>query len=132
MPLPRKPSRQLVPVELLTGTKVIASERWECTRFVAWLDRQAQSKRVILYSHIANEARLSSTRRTNWKLGTRAGVPDYVIVLPGGQCVWVEMKRADKGTVSKEQREWVAALAPHASVCYGSDAAIRFVSGYFE
>jgi hypothetical protein len=33
--------------------------------------------------------------------------------------------------VSKEQQEWVAALAPHAAVCYGSDAAIRFVSTYF-
>lgn len=131
--MPRKYTpRSLVPVELLSSQRVIPSENWECSRFVTWLDRQQQAKRVILYSHIANETRGPKQRLSNWRLGTRRGVPDYVIVLPGGQCVWVEMKRIERhdSHVSKDQREWIAALSPHAAVCYGSDAAIRFVTAY--
>ena len=125
----RYTGRQLVPIELLSGD-VVPSERWECARFVTWLEQMQQNKAILLFSHIANEATSGHARRMNWKTGTRAGVPDYVIVLPDHQCIWVEMKKVRYGRPTKTQLEWIAALAPHARVCYGSDEAIGFVSQY--
>jgi hypothetical protein len=123
--------RELCPPELLSGP-VIPKESWEQARFVNWLERQKEAGRIKLFSHVANERRGSAARLAAWKLGTRKGVPDVVIVLPDGQCVWVEMKRVRNSVTTKEQREWVTALTPHACVAIGSDQAIRFVSKYFS
>lgn len=122
--------RELVPPELLSG-KVNPSESWHAARFVAWLERQLEAGRIRLFSHIANERRGPRERLNAWKLGTRAGVPDYCIVLPDSRVVWVELKRKQRGYVTKAQREWLEALRPHAVIAQGSDEAITFVSRYF-
>lgn len=106
------------------------SERWECSRFVAWLEYMQQNKRILCFSHVPNAAASRSQRLANWKLGTNAGVPDYVIIMPNHQAIWVEMKRVQHGKPTKPQLAWIAALAPHARVCYGSDEAISFVTSY--
>lgn len=121
--------RALVPPEMLT-TQYCPSERWECARFVNWLERQLDEQRIAAFSHIANESSRYNERLANWRLGTRAGVPDYVIVLLTGQCIWIEMKRAERSRVTKAQQQWIDVLAPHASVCYGADSAIVFVERY--
>jgi hypothetical protein len=87
---------------------------------------------VTLFSHIANENPGRPARLQAWRLGTRGGVPDYVIVLPSGQCVWVELKRTSISRTSKEQLAWVKALAPYAKVCNGSEAAVSFVLKHLQ
>ena len=56
--------------------------------------------------------------------GVKRGVPDIFVPIPrhGFHGLWIEMKRADGGTVSKEQKEFIAyaqGAGYAACVCYG-------------
>lgn len=50
-------------------------------------------------------------KRTEWersqilRMGLRAGVPDLVLLFPGGSCAYVELKAA-KGVLSDKQERW--------------------------
>lgn len=44
------------------------------------------------------------------RTGLRPGVPDLLIILPGGRCIWCELKSAT-GTLSAAQKEWRDMLA---------------------
>lgn len=110
---------------------VIPSEDWESKKFVNYLEWQRELGNVVLFSHLPLETRSKAQRIKNHALGTRAGVPDYVVVLPGGRVVWVEMKRIKGGRVSPEQRVWLSALGVHACVAHGADEAVAFMSSFF-
>lgn len=63
--------------------------------------------------------------------GIQSGVPDVVILLPGGRAIFVEMKRRKNGRVTPEQKKWIKLLRNlgfTAEVCKGSDEAIAFIS----
>jgi len=69
--------------------------------------------------------------------GVRSGVPDLFWPIPkhGFHGLFVEMKRDKGGTVTPEQKEWIAYLDSRGYscvVCHGLREAIDAVSAYFE
>lgn len=107
--------------------KIQLSEYEECLLLVEYLDLlQAQGK-VQLYTHIPNETYTKSwgVKIKNKKQGVRKGFPDYVVVLTD-KVIFLEMKKAKGGVVSKEQKQWLDALSSlgHIAVaCRGFDDA---------
>ena len=78
----------------------------------------------------------NSTYTTSWKqkahnraMGVSAGVPDLFIIA-GDKLIAIEMKRLKGGTVSPDQKIWIAKLNAagiDARVCKGSKNAIDFI-----
>ncbi len=100
----------------------VPSEELECTRLVDYL-----RSRGLRFTHIPNSTNNKKQGVKNKRMGTSPGVPDYLILLPKGGCLWIEMKRRAGGRVSEEQKEWIAALSKMpftlAYVCNGFDEA---------
>lgn len=89
----------------------------------------------LLY-HIPNGGRRDAKEAAMLKAeGVRAGVPD--ICLPaargGYHGLYIELKRAKSGRMSREQEEWIAALSAagyRAVCCHGWAAAAREIERY--
>ena len=69
------------------------------------------------------------------KEGVRRGVPDMFLALPRGgwHGLFIEMKRRRGGVVSREQKEYIAALNAagyRACVCRGCDEAFEAIKKY--
>ena len=69
--------------------------------------------------------------------GVKAGVPDMCLPVArsGYHGLYIELKRQKGGTVSDEQREWIAALNTQgykAVVCRGADEAIGTIKEYLQ
>jgi len=80
----------------------------------------------------------NAARRTRWeagrakKEGMAAGVPDMVVIAPGGLVAWIEFKTA-KGNLSAAQHEWILRLEDYGfpvAVCRSADAAMDFLRGH--
>lgn len=85
------------------------------------------------FTHIPNETGSDPAARRRAVRMKRAGVskgfPDYIIFKDGKKFA-IELKRAQGGRTSPEQREWLEVLAAHgfkAAVCHGSKEAIEFL-----
>ena len=77
------------------------SEHVEQREFVSWF---RQTYRPVRIFAIPNGEARSKTSGARLKLeGVSAGVPDLFVP---AWCLWVEMKRADGGTVSAVQKDW--------------------------
>jgi hypothetical protein len=87
--------------------------------------------------------------KKNKAMGLQAGCPDIMIFkanADGYAGLFIELKRPElrdfqgkvyqtKGTASKEQKAWIAALNKagyYAQVCYGSDSAISLIDSYIS
>lgn len=110
--------------------------------FVQWLDLQG-----LRHTAVPN-----STYTTSWKqktknkaMGLHAGFPDLIVLISPkqsldgrGRLLGIEMKRQRGGTVSPEQRAWIAALnglaTPHIDsvVAHGAAEAIEYVSTFLK
>jgi len=117
------------------------SEYLEGRVFCAWL----RSKN-LRFSHIPLESPNLRTALAKKARGAVKGVPDYLIVIPplydssidcrqpvAGVVLFVELKRKTGGRVTKEQKEWCAALTAAgcpARVCRGAEEAQRFVEEF--
>ncbi len=84
------------------------TEYQECVDLARWLDA-----RRVIYTHVP----MGGYRRAGeaYKLkaiGTKAGVPDYLIFSPSFTYsgIAIEMKRQEKGRVSFAQKQWLADL----------------------
>ena len=81
--------------------------------------------------------KLSIGQGTRMKaMGYKAGTPDMMIFRPNSKYrgLFLELKRP-KGTVSKEQKEFLANLLEegyYAQVCYGSEQAIKVIKEYMR
>lgn len=90
----------------------------------------------LLY-HIPNGGyRLARTAARLKREGVQPGVPDLCLPVPRGKWhgLYMELK-AEKGTVSKAQREWFNALREQGyfvSICWGAEAAIDSISEYLK
>jgi hypothetical protein len=110
----------------------VFTEDQEAYAFAGLLLQYERMGKILKYSHIHQEGYLSVTaRRKRLYLGTRAGIPDYVIVTPK-KVLFIEMKRRKKSHTSVEQKEWIEALnvvsgTVIARVCFGFDEAKSFV-----
>lgn len=67
--------------------------------------------------------------------GVKAGVPDIFVPVPCGGFfgLFVEMKRKRGGSVSEEQRAFIASLDPRykVEICKGAEEAIDKIRQYF-
>lgn len=101
------------------------SESMEQILFVNWMRKHHKEHRIF---HIPNGgARGAATAARLKNEGVSKGVPDLCI--PSLR-LWIEMKTADGGKVSPEQRDWIAYLQEHgymACVAAGAEQAKKVV-----
>ena len=91
----------------------IPSEYIEQREFVSWFRKRHRGIRIIAIPNggqrsIATAARLKAE-------GVMPGVPDLFI--PAWR-VWIEMKREKGGTVSADQKKWIAYLTECGYRCF--------------
>jgi len=94
----------------------------------------------VRFTHIANE-----TSRHDWSMyhqGVRAGVPDYMIILPDKHdknknvLLFIELKRSKKSLTktSTDQLEWIRDINKvdnvQALVCYGFEECMIILNSY--
>ena len=82
------------------------------------------------HRHKATAARLKLT-------GVKSGVPDICLPVAKGKYhgLYVEIKRAQGGRATPEQKRWIEALnrgGYFAEVCHGCDSAIRVIEWYMN
>ena len=108
----------------------IPTEHFEQREFVRWFRQTWPGVRILAIPN--GGARSISTAGRLKAEGVCAGVPDLFI--PAWR-LWVEMKRTKGGTVSAEQKDWIAYLQSiemYAIVCRGCDDARSQVSNFHE
>ena len=95
-----------------------------CSDFARYLDR-----RGFLYTHAPLGGARDPKEAARLKaIGTKRGVPDFLIFDAGPRGVAVEMKRERGGTVSLQQKAWIEALSEigwNAFVARGAREAIE-------
>lgn len=88
------------------------------------------------HTHFSNETYTTSWKQKNKMkyLGVHSGVPDHLVVVPRKDGivvpVYVEMKRAEGGTVSDSQFAWIKSLKiamQYVAVCEGGAEAVEYV-----
>ena len=86
----------------------------------------------LTFFHVPNGGRRTKAEGSIFKsLGVRPGVPDLVLLFPGGKCAFVEIK-ADKGRLSAAQkafRNTAEAMGFPFLEARGVDEVERFVRG---
>ena len=103
--------------------------RWSIGQIDTWPE-------LALLHHIPNGGKRGKAEAAKLKrMGVKPGVPDLHLPVAHGGFIglWIEMKRADGGRVSSEQRAWLAALhaAGHCvAVCEGHEQAIAVLRDY--
>lgn len=107
------------------------TERQEQAALVEWL--LYQHPRVVFLS-IPNEGMRSDAQKFHMHAtGMLSGAPDLVILPERGRPVFLEMKRANGGTLSKKQREvigWLRAAGHTVIVAHGFEDARKQLEGF--
>lgn len=103
----------------------------------AAMETAARPELGLLYAIPNGGKRAIKTAVALKKQGVKRGVPDMCLPVPRGgfNGLYIELKRVKGGTVSDEQREWIAALAEQgykAVVCRGAEEAIRTIKEYLS
>ena len=114
---------------------MIHKEFNEGVKLHQWLER-----RDIPHTHIANEGNGDFRRGAmNKALGVSSGFPDYLIFLPNGHNVAIELKEpSGKNKATPKQWEWLTTLAKrgfYTAVCTGAGKAVEFLineCGYID
>lgn len=122
------PCLRLVTTGGRVGSVNQPSETQECIALASWLDR-----RSVIYTHVPmGGVRTQQGGTILRRMGTKAGVPDYLIftpppLMPDVRGVAIEMKRRKGGVVSPKQEKWLAYLSAigwHALVARGFSEAL--------
>jgi hypothetical protein len=111
-------------------TDKVPSEDHEQMMLVQWFRRTYPEVRIFSvpnggHRHPAVAAKMKAT-------GVVKGVPDLFIPAWG---LWVEMKRTKGGSLSAEQKDWIAYLESVGFCCIvgkGADDAKRQISAFFN
>ena len=118
---------------------VIPLEEIEQEHVFLWasMEERAYPELAMLYAIPNGGKRAIKTAVALKKQGVKRGVPDMCLpVARGGyHGLYVELKRQKGGTVSDEQREWIAALNTQgykAIICHGAEEAIEQIRGYLN
>lgn len=86
-------------------SETIPSEHLEQVRFVSWFRRNYPGVRIFA---VPNGGARSGVQGAKLKAeGVVPGVPDLFVPIWN---LWVEMKRAKGGTLSPDQKDWIAYL----------------------
>lgn len=120
----------------------IPTEAEEQIVLVEWLERQG-----LRLTSVPNSTWTSSWKQKtmNRRTGLRAGFPDLIVLIAPhqakdgvGRLLALELKRRKGGTVSPQQKEWIAALNGLRSpsidsvVAHGAEEAIEYISAYLK
>lgn len=116
---------------------VIPLEEIEQEHVFLWasMEERAYPELAMLYAIPNGGKRAIKTAVALKKQGVKRGVPDMCLPVPRGgfNGLYIELKRVKGGTVSDEQREWIAALNTQgykAIICHGAEEAIEQIRGY--
>ena len=108
---------------------------------IKWSKQPAVRERypeLALLHHIKNETKEGATQvAVDKAMGVKKGVPDLCLPVPRGTYhgLYIEMKRADGGSATKEQKEWLRALDAQGyavTLCHGWQAAAREIETYLK
>lgn len=115
------------------------TEHAEQTHFFRFLALLAVDNPEVGLAHASlNGARLSWTQAKKQKAaGMKSGIPDIFFPVPRFPYhgLYIEMKRSKGGTISDEQKRWMAMLMDqgyHVAVCKGFDEAKDVFLNYFS
>ena len=111
------------------------SEHAEQATLVQWFKMAHPDLRVFAIPNGGKRGKLEAMRLR--LEGVSPGVPDLMLPTPRGQHhgLFVEMKRTKGGSVSKEQKDWIAYLQAQgyqAIVCRGFEEAKREIECYLS
>jgi len=101
--------------------------------FVNWF--RANFEEYLIFAIPNGELRAISIAQRLKAEGVTSGVPDLCCLLPEGQALWVEMKKAKGGKVSKEQKaihEKMRKLGHIVTVCNGYEEAMQFLKEFIK
>ena len=117
--------------------RLLPKEGQEQATLMSWAQMKSyQYPELGLLFHIPNGGGRSKAEAGRFKAeGVKAGVPDLFLPVPRGEShgLFIELKRLEGGSVSKEQKEWIAQLREQgyrAEVCKGWEAASRVLLEY--
>ena len=111
------------------------SEHAEQATLVQWFKMAHPDLRVFAIPNGGKRGKLEAMRLR--LEGVSPGVPDLMLPTPRGQHhgLFIEMKRTKGGSVSKEQKDWIAYLQAQgyqAIVCRGFEEAKREIECYLS
>ena len=116
---------------------VIPLEEIEQEHVFLWasMEERTYPELAMLYAIPNGGKRAIKTAVALKKQGVKRGVPEMCLPVPRGgfNGLYIELKRVKGGTVSDEQREWIAALNTQgykAIICHGAEEAIEQIRGY--
>ena len=119
-----------MPLNMDSQKDTIPTEHFEQREFVKWFRQTFRDVRIFA---IANGGARSKATAGRLKAeGVASGVPDLFV--PAWR-LWIEMKRAKGGSLSSEQKDWIAYLQEVgycAIVCKGAEDAKRQISAFHE
>lgn len=102
---------------------------------IKWFDLQYRKLDGRLFAVPNGGKRSKITAAMLKRTGVRPGVPDLVLPVPmaGYHGLYIEMKKKEGGTVSKEQKDWLQFLLLQgymAVVCNGFEEAKAVITNY--
>jgi hypothetical protein len=113
-----------------TASETAPSEHFEQRELVRWFRQNWPGVRIFAIPN--GGARSKATAGRLKAEGVASGVPDLFI--PAWE-LWVEMKRTKGGSLSAEQKDWIAYLESVGFCCIvgkGADDAKRQISAFFN
>lgn len=104
----------------------------------AWDMQHLKWPELALLYHCPNGGSRNKIEAARLKgQGVKAGIPDVFLPVPKGgyHGLYIEMKKQHGGTVSPEQKEWIANLREQGyrvEVCKGFQSAADVIEAYME
>ncbi len=110
-----RPLSKLNQDRIANGLGIIPLEEQEQETFVKYMEILQKSKKILKFTAIPNSTRTPYVwvRAKQIRQWVRAGLPDLFIIYKKNdlkKAVFIEMKRKQGGTVSKDQKEWIKLL----------------------
>ncbi len=123
----------------MTRREIIPTEHQEQCAVIQWakLMEPRHPALALLYAIPNGGDRHAAVGRKLKAEGVRAGVPDLCLPVSRHRynALYIEMKRADGGRISKAQAKWIKALAAEKNkveVCAGAGEAFRIIEEYLN
>lgn len=101
--------------------------------FINWF--RSNFEDYLVFAIPNGELRAISVAQRLKAEGVVSGIPDLCCLLPRGQALWIEMKKAKGGRVSPEQKaihEKMQKLGHIVTICNGYEEAIQFLKEFIK
>lgn len=121
-------------MELGRRTATEDSEQQALFRWAAY--ERGRWPELDLLLHVPNGGYRGKAEAGRFKaMGVKSGVPDLFLPVArrGFHGLWIELKRAEGGRVSANQRAWITMLSEQgyrAEVCHGWNEAAELITAY--